>query len=111
MGQLERRQRHFCCFGLGVVRGMGVACVLGVDRGSGVVRGLGVVRGMGVVRGLGVVRGPGVVRGLGVGAACVLCSLFCSAALCFLGAPGFTRLSQPLTRSLTCSCTLTNGFS
>ena len=43
-----------------------------------------------------------------IGAACVLCSLFCSAALCFLGAPGFMRLSQPLTRSLTVSCTQTH---
>jgi len=70
-----------------------------------------VVRGLGAVRALFLVLGPGVVRGLGVGAACVLCSLFCSAALCFIGAPGFTRLSQPLTRSLTISCTQTNGLS
>ena len=45
-----------------------------------------------------------------IGAVCVLCSLFCSAALCFLGAPGFIRLSQSLTHSLTVSCTQTHMF-
>ena len=36
------------------------------------------------------------------------CFCPCSAALCFLGAPGFMRFSQPLTRSLTVSCTQTH---